>query len=181
MNPQAQKLLKIVGLMLLLAIIAWFSTRNREPRAEGGDESAPKVAATEPAPPAPASEPVTPVETKALVRPSLAGVADVSAAIREKRSGVMVAGSGRVMEVLPDAAEGIPQQRFRVALADGGTVLVCHAVSTSGRVPCREGDAVEFVGEYEWAEDGGTVRWTHRDPAGSHAEGWIRHDGRNYR
>jgi hypothetical protein len=42
------------------------------------------------------------------------------------------------------------------------------------------GDRVEFSGEYEWNERGGVIHWTHRDPAGQHVDGWIRHDGHTY-
>jgi hypothetical protein len=42
----------------------------------------------------------------------------------------------------------------------------------------REGDAVEYSGEYEWNPRGGVVHWTHRDPSGRHVAGWLKHDGR---
>jgi hypothetical protein len=42
------------------------------------------------------------------------------------------------------------------------------------------GDTVEVRGEYEWTQLGGVIHWTHRDPDGCHAPGWIRLRGRVY-
>ncbi|MGZ4955632.1 MAG: DUF3465 domain-containing protein [Methylobacter sp.] len=44
----------------------------------------------------------------------------------------------------------------------------------------REGDSIQFYGEYEWNNKGGVVHWTHRDPNGSHQAGWLQHQGKRY-
>jgi hypothetical protein len=44
----------------------------------------------------------------------------------------------------------------------------------------RKADTVEFFGEYEWNAQGGVVHWTHHDPEGRHASGWIKHKGATY-
>lgn len=105
----------------------------------------------------------------------------LTAAFENRRSGVQVRGSGRVSRVLADDNEGSRHQRFIVQLASGQTVLVAHNIDLADRVAAIEtGDSVEFNGEYEWNERGGVIHWTHRDPRGSHVDGWIKHGGRTY-
>ena len=42
------------------------------------------------------------------------------------------------------------------------------------------GDILRFAGEYEWNERGGVLHWTHHDPRGKHAGGWLELAGRRY-
>lgn len=92
--------------------------------------------------------------------------------------GVPVTGEGQVMKVLGDDDEGSRHQRFIVRLASGQRILIAHNIDLAPRVsPLREGDTVSFRGEYAWNPKGGVVHWTHHDPAGRHAAGWIRHEG----
>lgn len=105
----------------------------------------------------------------------------VSAAFESHRSSVQVEGSGRVTRLLPDDNDGSRHQRFILQLGTGQTVLVAHNTDLASRVASlKVGDTVEFNGEYEWNERGGVIHWTHRDPRGSHVDGWIRHDGHTY-
>ena len=109
------------------------------------------------------------------------GAQALAAAFENRRSDVQVQGSGRVSRVLADDNEGSRHQRFIVQLASGQTVLVAHNIDLANRVASIEsGDSVEFYGEYEWNERGGVIHWTHRDPQGSHVDGWIKHGGRTY-
>ena len=88
------------------------------------------------------------------------------------------AGAGRVVKLLPDDTIGSRHQRFLVRLAGGESLLVAHNLDVGRRVePLREGDAVEFAGEYQWNDKGGFLHWTHHDPAGRHEPGWIRRRG----
>jgi hypothetical protein len=105
----------------------------------------------------------------------------LAAAFDNQQSNVQVQGSGHVSRVLPDDNDGSRHQRFLVRLASGQTLLIAHNIDLASRVDSlRAGDAIEFCGEYEWNAKGGVVHWTHRDPGGRHADGWIRHNGRTY-
>lgn len=110
-----------------------------------------------------------------------AGDRAIAAAFQARQRGVQVRGSGVVSKTLRDDRKGEPHQRFVVRLASGQTVLIAHNIDEAPRIDAlRAGDTVQFSGVYEWSAQGGVVHWTHDDPGGDHAEGWIRHDGRTY-
>lgn len=105
----------------------------------------------------------------------------IAAAFASRRSGVLVQGAGTVSRTLADDNDGSRHQRFILALPSGQTVLVAHNIDLAPRIEgLRSGDRVEFSGEYEWNPQGGVVHWTHHDPQGRHAAGWLRHGGRTY-
>lgn len=105
----------------------------------------------------------------------------VRTAFLEHRSRVHVQGSGQVSRLLPDDDSGSRHQRFILRIASGQTLLIAHNIDLAGRIEdLRVGDTVEFDGEYDWDARGGVVHWTHHDPQGRHAAGWLRHDGRTY-
>jgi ABC-type glycerol-3-phosphate transport system substrate-binding protein len=105
----------------------------------------------------------------------------IADAFRAQRSGVQVVGDGVVSALLPDDNEGSRHQRFVLRLASGQTVLVAHNIDLAPRIAgLAKGDTVGFNGVYEWNAKGGVIHWTHRDPAGRHTPGWLRHDGRTY-
>ncbi len=113
--------------------------------------------------------------------PVVAGDAVFALAYEKRASGVEVEGDATVVRLLSDDTEGGRHQRFIVRLDSGQTLLIAHNIDVAPRVEdLRVGDAVAFRGVYEWNEEGGTVHWTHRDPDGSHAPGWLRHGGRVY-
>jgi hypothetical protein len=90
-----------------------------------------------------------------------------------------VEGRGVVQRVLPDDDDGSRHQRFILALDDGRTVLVAHNIDLAPRLTGLDrGDTVAFFGEYEPNPQGGVIHWTHRDPAGRHVAGWLKHEGR---
>ena len=92
-----------------------------------------------------------------------------------------VRGAGIVERVLRDDDDGSRHQRFILRLPSGQTVLVAHNIDLAPRIAgLQVGDTVEFDGEFEWNEQGGVVHWTHHDPRGVHAPGWLRHGGRTY-
>ncbi len=99
----------------------------------------------------------------------------------------MVECSARVVKVLEDDNDGARHQRFLLAIERGAgsdsgsdTVLVAHNIDLAPRVPLQAGDTVTIFGQYEWNDRGGVLHWTHHDPGGRHAEGWIEHKGTRY-
>jgi hypothetical protein len=96
-------------------------------------------------------------------------------------SNVQVEGEGVVTRILSDDLSGSRHQRFVVRLTSGQTVLVTHNIDIAPRVgELRAGDSIRFNGEYVWNNEGGVLHWTHRDPQGRHAAGWLKHNGRTY-
>src|SRR5262245_57664682 len=105
----------------------------------------------------------------------------LEAAFAQHRGNFVAEGAGNVLRILPDDNDGSRHQRFIVGLSSGQSLLIAHNIDLAPRVESlRAGDRVEFKGEYEWNDKGGTMHWTHHDPAGRHEPGWIRHNGKTY-
>jgi hypothetical protein len=85
-----------------------------------------------------------------------------------------------VRRLLGDDNEGQRHQRFVLRLANGSTLLIAHNIDLADRVPLGMGDRVRFRGMFEWNELGGLVHWTHRDPHGIEAGGWIIYRSETY-
>jgi hypothetical protein len=109
------------------------------------------------------------------------GDAVLAAAFKDRAGDLQVQGSGTVAKVLSDDLAGGRHQRFIIRLESGQTLLVAHNIDVAPRVEgLTVGDTVAFNGVYEWSPEGGTIHWTHKDPEGSHASGWLRRDGTTY-
>ncbi len=107
--------------------------------------------------------------------------AAIANAFSNHESNLQVSGQGVVTRLLPDDNNGSRHQKFIIKLPSGQTLLISHNIDLAPRInSLREGDAIEFYGEYEWNEKGGVVHWTHRDPNGSHEAGWLQHQGNRY-
>lgn len=105
-------------------------------------------------------------------------VATIAQAFAGKVSGLAVSQSGTVTRVLADDTEGDRHQRFVLKLANAQTLLVAHNIDLAPRLPgVTVGKVVAFKGVYEWNAEGGVVHWTHLDPSGTHAPGWLWMDG----
>ncbi len=114
--------------------------------------------------------------------PSADGDAVLQQAFEQRRSDVQVEGEGRVVKTLPDDNKGSRHQRFILKTASGQTLLVAHNIDLAPKIKgLKKGDTVRFYGEYEWSEQGGVMHWTHHDPNGRHADGWLKHNGQVYR
>ena len=103
------------------------------------------------------------------------------AAIRDQRSGSQVTGEGLVTKILADDNDESRHQRFILTLASGQTLLIAHNIDLAPRIESlHTGDSIAFNGVYEWNSKGGVIHWTHRDPGGHHAPGWLKHAGKIY-
>lgn len=92
-----------------------------------------------------------------------------------------VQGSGIVVKVLKDDTNGLKHQKFLLKVSDEITILIAHNIDLAPRVEdIHEGDVVGFKGEYIYTPKGGTVHWTHKDPRGNHAAGWLEHKAKKY-
>jgi len=105
----------------------------------------------------------------------------IEQALQNRISDLQVEGEGTVIAILPDDTRGSRHQRFIIEMSSGHTLLIVHNIDLAQRInTLTKGDSVEFYGEYEWNEKGGLVHWTHHDPDGRHADGWIVHNSVKY-
>lgn len=105
----------------------------------------------------------------------------VENAYRHQLSDIQLEGSGRVKRILSDDNDGSRHQRFILELPSGLSLLVAHNIDLAPRINnLQRGDEVGFYGEYEWNNRGGVMHWTHHDPQGRHAGGWLKHRGQTY-
>ena len=109
------------------------------------------------------------------------GVVAILDAVAAKKSGSIVQGFAAVKSILPDDAEGGKHQNFAAALENGHTLQFRHNIDIAPRVPVKLADLIEFRGQLEWNEQGGTVHWTHHDPDMKHEDGWIKLNDKVYR
>lgn len=101
-------------------------------------------------------------------------------AFANKHSDVWVHGAGVVVKLLADDTKGAQHQKFLVRINPQQTLLFAHNIDLAPRVPLALDDQVRFQGEYVYNPKGGVVHWTHHDPKGRHAGGWIVHQGQTY-
>ena len=111
----------------------------------------------------------------------LTDLKDLKKAFDSQQSNIQVKQSGRIAKILRDDDHVPRHQRFVVGLDSGQKVLIAHNIELAPRVEgLKEGEAITFYGEYEWNNKGGVVHWTHRDPKGSHPDGWLLYGNRKY-
>ncbi len=95
----------------------------------------------------------------------------------------MVAG-GTIEHVLGTRAGPSGEHEGFLLKLDGDCDLLLRVetnVDLTGPVPLHDGERVVVKGEYEWNPMGGVVHWTHHDPRGRHAGGYVKTpDGKVY-
>jgi hypothetical protein len=102
-------------------------------------------------------------------------------AYESRARGKIIAAEGAVERILADDRDGSPHQRFIIRTDGGISLLIAHNLALAPRLDgLRAGDRVRVLGEYEWNGQGGVMHWTHDDPAGNHAAGYIEWRGRRY-
>lgn len=118
------------------------------------------------------------------VEPNVSYSADnyrIHDAFKKQISNIVVTGEGTVVKTLADDLKGSKHQRFIVELDSTHSVLIAHNIDLAPRIGnLSKGDLITFRGEYEWNKRGGVIHWTHHDPAGKHAGGWLRHNNTLY-
>lgn len=121
-------------------------------------------------------------------KPAAAATIDTQAVDRKikeayetAQSDFWVQSEGLVIKVLKDDSDGSPHQRFLLRLSNGHSLLIAHNIDIAPRIQdLKAGDVIKFYGAYEWNNKGGVVHWTHHDPSGRKAGGWLEHNGRRY-
>lgn len=122
-----------------------------------------------------------PARAKSNQTQSTQSVSPVEKAFSQKSSNVQVSGVGKVIKILSDDLKGRRHQKFILELHSGQPLLIVHNIDIAPRISSLGiGDRIEFYGEYEWNTKGGLVHWTHHDPQGRHAAGWLAHEGKRY-
>ena len=102
-------------------------------------------------------------------------------AFRAHRSDVPMTLHAQVVRTLADDRSGTRHQRFLIRTATGIPLLVAHNIDLAPRVPgLQPGEPLELRGEYVWNPQGGLLHWTHHDPSGRHAPGYIKRGGHRY-
>ena len=124
-------------------------------------------------------------EFRQNTRPVLVATTDGEQAIldafQKRKSDVIVQTTATVKKNLPDDNIGSRHQKAILLLPSGHTVLLAHNIDLADKVPFNEGDTIEVCGEYEYTDQGGVIHWTHHDPRGRHEDGWIQHQGIQYK
>lgn len=126
----------------------------------------------------PATSPQTKTSTVAVDQSKT--MAQLRAAVNNPNAKFWTNLQGKVIKNLKDDTEGDRHQKFLLQVANDLTLLVSHNIDVAERVPVREGDTVKVQGEYVWNNRGGVIHWTHHDPKGRKAGGWIEVNGKRY-
>jgi len=129
---------------------------------------------------APAS-PKVPTDATPALNDQSALLKQIRAAKDDTNARFWMTGQGSVIKILRDDTKGSQHQKFLFKLAPDITLLVAHNIDLAPRAPVKVGDTVTIKGRYEWNHRGGVLHWTHHDPKGRQAGGWIYAGGKYYK
>lgn len=88
---------------------------------------------------------------------------------------------GTVERNLADDRDGSAHQRFILRTDGGISLLIAHNIDLAPRLEgLAVGDRVSARGEYVWNDKGGVLHWTHHDPSGRLAGGYLLWKGHRY-
>ena len=104
----------------------------------------------------------------------------IGSGYQKRDSGTWIEDSGIVVRLLHDDNDESQHQRIIVQLRNRATLLIAHNLDLAARLPVGIGDRLKFRGMYEWNDLGGLVHWTHHDPHGVEAGGWIKFGRKTY-
>ena len=99
----------------------------------------------------------------------------------QTQSRLWVGLNATVIKLLKDDLSGSRHQKFLIKIENGMTLLVSHNIDLAKRVPVKVNDRISLQGRYEWNNRGGVIHWTHHDPKGKKAGGWISVNGKKYK
>ena len=105
----------------------------------------------------------------------------IQQAFQEQRSNIQVQSRGLIKAILRDDNNGSRHQKIILELSTGQTVLVAHNIDLAPHIEnLKQGEIVEFNGEYEYSPQGGVIHWTHHDQQNKHVDGWLKYKGQIY-
>jgi len=111
----------------------------------------------------------------------LTSVSELASFFENQESNKQVLVKGVITRLLADDIDGDAHQRFIIRLDNDQTLLIAHNIDLAPRVPDIKTNQLIYVyGEYEYNDEGGVVHWTHKDPDGSHEDGFIFYNGVQY-
>lgn len=116
-----------------------------------------------------------------ITDPDLTPITVIEEAFQNNQSNIQVKQVGTIISILSDDTVGDCHQRIIVQLINEQTLLIAHNIDIAPRVPNPIiGKKLKFYGEYEWNSEGGVIHWTHKDPNGTHINGWLEYEGLKY-
>lgn len=87
-------------------------------------------------------------------------------------------GAGTVVRVLGMRESRSGEHEGFLVRINERTIKVETNADITGPIPLQRGDRVRLQGQYEC--DDGVIHWTHHDPRGRHAGGYIEVNGNRY-